>query len=213
MSGSHFFRDSAGGDSPVHRLPAGAKLAATLAFAVVVVLVPASRAAWLAAPFVLVAAVARASRVPPRAFFARLAIAQPFVLGVALLALFQPDGLRAFAIVAAKSTLCVAATQLLAQTTRLHDLLPALRRARVPEALVLAIALLHRYLFVVVDESRRMRRARAARTWTTSPSSHRSLRSRAGAWRALASIVATSFVRSLARAERVAIAMRARGAS
>jgi cobalt/nickel transport system permease protein len=133
---------------------------------------------------------------------ARVGIAQPFVLGVAVLALFQGRGLAVFLAIALKATACVAAVQLLAATTRFDDLLVVLRRARIPEALVSTLALLHRYLFVLVEESSRMRRARRARTW------------RAGlweTWKALASVIAVSFVRSLARAERVSAAMRARG--
>jgi cobalt/nickel transport system permease protein len=73
---------------------------------------------------------------------------------------------------------------------------------RVPRALVVALGLLDRFLHVLLEESRRMRRARAARTWR---------RGRWVAWRFLASVVAVSFIRSMARAERVAVAMRARG--
>jgi cobalt/nickel transport system permease protein len=202
MSGAHFLRSYADGDSRIHRLPAGAKLAATLLFAAVVVAVPVEQLSLLALPLVAVTAAAIASRVPLSVFLARIALAQPFVLGVAVLTLFQHRGLTVFLAVAAKSTACVAATQLLAQTTRFHDVLATLRRARVPSALVVTLALLHRYLGVVIEESRRMRRARAARTWRAS---------RWGMWTALSSVIAVSFVRSLARAERISVAMRARG--
>jgi cobalt/nickel transport system permease protein len=202
MSGVHAFASYAEGNSPVHRLPAGAKLAATLLFAIGVASIPVVDTGYLALPLGAVVAAAIASRVPLSVFLARIALAQPFVLGVAILALFQHRGLAAFASVVAKSTACVAATQVLAHTTRFHDLLGALRRARVPAVLVVTLALLQRYLAVVIDESRRMRRARAARTWQTS---------RWNTWTALSSVIAGSFVRSLARAERISVAMRARG--
>lgn len=202
MSGAHLLRSYADGDSRIHRLPAGPKLVLTLLFAIAVVLVPVDRVALLALALAAVAAGAVASRVPARVFLARVALAQPFVLGVALLALFQHQGLAVFVSVALKSTACVAATQLLAHTTRFHDILGALRRSRVPAALVVTLALLHRYLGVVLEESRRMQRARAARTWR---------RSRWRVWTMLSTVIAVSFVRSLARAERISVAMRARG--
>jgi cobalt/nickel transport system permease protein len=202
MSGTHLLRSYAHLDSPIHRLGAGTKLLITVLFVVGVVLVPVAHPLWIGPAIGLLVGVVLVARLPPSAFLARLALAQPFVLGVAVLALFHGRGLAVFAALALKSTACVAAAQLFAHTTPFYDLLEALRRARLPSALVLTLALLHRYLFVVIDESRRMRRARAARTWQSSGWS---------TWKSLASVVAVSFVRSTARAERIAIAMRARG--
>jgi cobalt/nickel transport system permease protein len=216
MSGSHGSalaaarRSCAGMDSPVHRAPASLKLLATLVLVTGVALVPAPNAVWTVAALALVAGVVRVARIPLSVFVSGLALAQPFVLGVAVLALFQGRGLTVFAALAIKSTACVAAVQALALTTRFDDLLDALRRARLPRALITTLALLHRYSFVLVDESMRMRRARMARTWPrrtwTSPWSRR-----AAAWTALSSVIAVSFVRSVTRAERIATAMRARG--
>jgi cobalt/nickel transport system permease protein len=138
--------------------------------------------------------VGRAAGVPVSAILLRLAVVQPFVLSVALLALFQGRGLTVFAAIALKTTTCVAALQLLSHTTPVSDILRAMTTS--------ALGLLDRFLHVLLEESRRMRRARAARTWR---------RGRWVAWRFLASVVAVSFIRSMARAERVAVAMRARG--
>src|SRR5580658_9745909 len=181
MSGTHLLRSYAHLDSPIHRVRAATKLLITLLFVVGVVLVPVAHPLWTCAAIALLVAVVLAARLPLSAFLARLAV---------------------FAALALKSTACVAAVQLFAHVTPFYDLLEVLRRARVPSALVLALALLHRYLFVVIEESRRMRRARRARTWQASGWS---------TWKSLASVIAVSFVRSTARAERISIAMRARG--
>jgi cobalt/nickel transport system permease protein len=191
-------------DSPVRRLPAVVKLGSAFVFVAAVALVPATRWAWAAAALLLVFAVAVAARVALRGVLARLAMAEPFVLGLAVLTLFQGRGLVLFTAVVLKSTACVGALQLFARTTPLSDLLDLLRRARLTGSFVIALALAHRYLFVLAEESRRMRRARRARTWHTS---------RASEWRALSSVVAVSFVRSVTRAERTATALRARGLS
>jgi cobalt/nickel transport system permease protein len=177
-------------------------MAAAFGLVLGLALVPVPRAAWVLPVLVALGFAARAARIPVSAFVARVAMAEPFVLGVAVLSLFQGRGVAVFLAVALKSTTCVAAVQLLAHTTPFQDILAVLRRARIPEVLVLTLGLLHRYLFVLLDETQRMRRARAARTWRSG---------RWEAWRALSSVVAVSFIRSAARAERIYAAMRARG--
>jgi cobalt/nickel transport system permease protein len=204
MSGLHRLQTRALLDSPLRRVPAPIKLLAVLAFVTGLALVSPANMVGIELALVLVLAVAIIARVPLSTLLAHLALAQPFALGVAVLALFQGRGLLVFAALAIKSTACVTALQLLAFTTPFSELLDALRRARIPESLVLTLSFLHRYLFVLVEESRRMRRARLARTWR--PSLWAS-------WQALSSVIAVSFVRSVARAERIAVAMRARGCS
>jgi cobalt/nickel transport system permease protein len=167
-----------------------------------VALVPADHVALTLAAFVVVMAVARWATIPWSALFVRLALAQPFVLGVAVLALFQGRGLNAFVAVALKSTVSLSALQLLVHTTPFEALLDASRRARLPRSLVLVLTLMHRSLFLLIEESKRMQRARAARSFRGG---------RAGTWRAHASVIAVSFIRSVSRAERMATAMRARG--
>jgi cobalt/nickel transport system permease protein len=67
---------------------------------------------------------------------------------------------------------------------------------------VTTLALLYRYLFVLVDEAERMHRARLARTFD---------RRRVSVWRMLGTVVGQLFVRSSERAERIYAAMCARG--
>ncbi len=188
--------------SPVHRLSAAVKCAAALAFVGGVILLP--RAAWgayAAAGAALVVAAAL-SRVPWRRLLLRLLAVEPFALGVAALSLLQPHGVRAFAGILARSTLCLFAMVLLSATTRFSDILRVLWSVRVPSLLVTTLALMHRYLFVLAEESLRMRRARASRTFTAS---------RRRAWKSAASVAGQLFVRSTERAERIYAAMGARG--
>ena len=202
MSGVHRLRSYEHLDSPVHRAPASIKLVGALLLVLAIALVPVARAGWVLGVLAALAGLALAARVPLSAFIARVAIAEPFVLGVAVLSLFQGRGVAVFLAVVLKSTTCVAAVQLLAHTTPFQDVLAVLGRARFPSVLVHTLGLLHRYLFVLVEETQRMRRARAARTWQPA---------RWGAWKALSTVIALSFVRSAARAERIYVAMRARG--
>lgn len=186
----------------MHRLPAGAKLAAALAVVLLVVLLP--RTAWAAhaAVAVVLAMVAWGGRLDLRRLLLRLALLEPFVLGVALLALLRPGGTLLFLSMLTKATLCLACMVLLTATTRFSDLLAVLWRARVPPLLVTTLALMHRYLFVLLEEVERMQRARRSRTFATG---------RASAWRGSAQVAGQLFVRTSERAERVYLAMCARG--
>jgi len=188
--------------SVVHALPAGAKLGVALACILLLVMLP--RTAWLAYLGVALGllAVAIASRVPLRQLLLRLALMEPFVLGVALLALLGPDGTRVFAGMLVKSTLCLGVMVLLTATTRFSDLLAVLWRLRVPALLVTTLALMHRYVFVLLEEMERMRRARRSRTFRAD---------RVAAWRGSAQVAGQLFIRTSERAERVYLAMCARG--
>jgi cobalt/nickel transport system permease protein len=188
--------------SAIHRLPAGVKAGAALAFVLAVVLLP--RASWAAyaGAAVLLLLLAALSRLPAAALARRLLLLEPFALGVAVLSLLQPDGLRVFAATLARSTLCLFCMVLLTGTTRFSAILRVLWRIRVPSLLVTTLALMHRYLFLLAQEAGRMQRARRSRSYVDG---------RASAWRSSASVVAQLFVRSSERAERIYSAMCARG--
>jgi cobalt/nickel transport system permease protein len=189
-------------DSPVHRAPPAVKLA--VAFVAVVATAFLPRHAWLplAGVLAVLLAAAAASRIPWRFLARRVLWLEPFALGVALLALLQPGGLALFGFLLARSTVCLFAMVLLAGTTPFADILRLLRRARVPLLLVTTLSLMYRYLFVLVDESGRMRRARASRTFE---------RRRSRDWRTLATVAGQLFIRSTERADRIWAAMCARG--
>ena len=186
-------------DSPVHRLPAGVKLSAALLLVLSLVLAPLPAGAWLA---LLLVTVAFLSRLPWGFLLRRVLLLEPFVLGIALLALFQPNGLKVFAAIAVRSTLCLFTMVLLSNTTPFSELLNVLKRVRVPALLVTTLALMYRYLFVLVDEAERMQRARACRTFD---------RRRWHGWKTLGTVAGQLFVRSTERAERIYAAMLARG--
>ena len=189
-------------DSAVHRLAAWVKLAAAATLVGVVVLVPLGAGMVYGACGAFLVAVAALSRVPARQLALKVLLLEPFVVGVAALALLQSGGTRIFAAMLVKSTVCLFTMVLLASTTRFSDILRVLWRLRVPALLVTSLALMYRYLAVLVDESVRMARARRSRTFTAE---------RAAAWRASASVAAQTFVRSSERAERIYAAMVARG--
>jgi cobalt/nickel transport system permease protein len=101
-----------------------------------------------------------------------------------------------------KSNLCVLTMLLLTWTTPFHEILAVLRRMRLPSVMLTTLALMYRYLPVLGEETRRMERARASRTF---------LKSRRLAWHNVAAIIGRLFIRSADRAERIYLAMCARG--
>ena len=102
-----------------------------------------------------------------------------------------------------KSFLCVLTLLALTATTRFTLILKALHSMKVPAVLVLLLSFLYRYLFVLCDQTTRMRRSRDAR----SPG-----RPRTG-FHTATSMIGSLFLRTYTRAERVYQAMLARGYS
>jgi cobalt/nickel transport system permease protein len=189
-------------DSSIHRLPAALKLFATFCLITAVISVPFSHYWYFVIAAVLLLGVAAATTIPWRFIGGRLLLLEPLALGIALMALLQENGGMIFLSIAVKSTLCLTTVILLSNTTPFSSLLETLRRARVPGLLITILALMYRYLFVLIDEAERLHRARESRTFTAS---------RRSRWRSLASLIGQLFVRSTERSERIYAAMTARG--
>ncbi|MGO8838843.1 MAG: cobalt ECF transporter T component CbiQ [Limisphaerales bacterium] len=189
-------------DSPVHRLPAAPKLGLALVIIVTTVLAPVQWQAWFIGVAVLLVLMAWLSQLPLFFLFRRVLMLSPFVLGVVLVNAFQPVGRANWLGVAFKSVLCLLTVILVSNTTAFSQILRVLKSIRVPALLITTLALMHRYLFVLMDEAERMRRARAARTFTRGRRFH---------WNTLATVVGQLFIRASERAERIYDAMCARG--
>ena len=189
-------------DSPIHRLPTIVKLLGALGVVTASVSVSFTHP-WF---FVMVAGLllilSAFTTIPWRFIFGRLVLLEPFALGIALMALLQENGGMLFLAILVKSTLCLLTVILLSNTTPFASLLQTMKRLGVPRLLVTILALMYRYLFVLIDEAERLNRARASRTFSAS---------RTKKWHLLASLIGQLFVRSTERAERIYAAMTARG--
>ncbi|MCP9944114.1 cobalt ECF transporter T component CbiQ [Streptomyces somaliensis] len=196
-------------------MPAHTKIVAVLGFVLVVVSTPRGAVWAFGAYALLLAAVARAARVPAGYLLKRLAIEIPFVAFAFLMPFVVPGetvavlgvplsvpGLWDAWNVLAKGTLGVAASVLLAATTELRDLLLGLRRLRLPPALVQIASFMIRYGDVITDEMRRMSVARRSRGFEARGVRH---------WGVLAKSAGALFIRSYERGERVHLAMVSRG--
>ncbi|MFD6417392.1 cobalt ECF transporter T component CbiQ [Streptomyces sp. NPDC060194] len=203
------------GVSPVHELPPHCKLAAVLAFVLVVVSTP-REAVWAFGLYaVALAGVAALARIPAGHLLKRMLVEIPFVafavllpfvatgpktevLGLAL----SENGLWGAWNVLAKGTLGVAASVILASTTELRALLLGLQRLKLPPLLVQIASFMLRYGDVITDELRRMSVARRSRGFEATGVRH---------WGVLAKTAGALFIRSYERGERVHLAMISRG--
>lgn len=212
MSGIHFgsshfspieIRKSASRPTlPFSWMPPAWKLLLLLGLIVTTIAAPLHFWFWHVGFAAFLAAVAVASRVPLRPLLVRLLMLAPFVAGAALaVALHRGNG-PSWQTVAIRGILCVTAVSLFAAVTPLGALPGILRKLKVPSLLVTTLTLMHRYLFVLTTESERMRRARASRTLA---------RNRRFTWLLSADVIGRLFVRASERAERIYLAMCARG--
>lgn len=209
MAGGHGGRGALGagleavaaGDSPVHRLDARAKIVGLIGLVVVAVTTPVGRWWAFAAYGLVLVAVASVARLPVRHTLSRMLVEVPFLVAAALVPFTHPDGIAFGATLAAKTTLGTLAMVLLSSTTPFPSLLGGFERLRAPRVILLTVSFMWRYLHVLTEEFARMRLARDAR----------SIGRRSLLTDGTARLVATLFVRSLERGERVYLAMVGRG--
>lgn len=88
-------------------------------------------------------------------------------------------------------------------TTPFSLLLEAMRKLGLPKLLAMQLGFLYRYIFVLIDEAMRVRRARDFRGAASAKASRRLA--------AAGAIIGSLFVRTLERSERIHVAMCARG--
>lgn len=211
MSGIHFGAShahphaTAAGPRPdglLQRLPAGPKFAALLVLVVGTAVLPVAWIWWHGLVAALLVGAILVGRVPVRPLLWRLLCFAPFVAGAAVASAWHGEAGPGWRAVALRGGLCLSTVVVFGAVTPFAALPGLLKRAGVPTLLVTTLALMHRYLFVLADEAQRMQRARASRTL---------VRPRRFAWVLPAEIVGRLFVRASERAERIYLAMCARG--
>lgn len=213
-------------ESAVHRADARIKIIATVGFILALSLLPVGSFIALGAAWLALAALSLAAKVGPVRMVRASFVALPFA-GAAVPLLFTKDGdaigtlnfglfsltatwpgLVAVTTILAKSWVSVQAATMLVFTTRFHDLMHGFERLHLPRLMVAIISLMYRYLAVLMGESSRMMRARAARSASLPGAKRPSVR-----WQAsvVGNMVGALFLRSYERSERVYVAMQARG--
>ncbi|MGD9014508.1 MAG: energy-coupling factor transporter transmembrane component T [Candidatus Omnitrophota bacterium] len=200
----HSFSDQfANLDSCLSRLSVRFKILFCLVFVVLIVLTPIRMKYAFTLYGIFVIWLIFASKIHLLFFLKRLLSILPFVILVVVsIPFIQQDGWIIFISCILKSILIILSLILLIQTTRFNHLLNELRNLRVPGLIIMLLSFMYRYLFVVEDEILRKKRAldlRSAgkRDWKIMKST--------------ANMLGSLFIHTYERAERIYLAMCARG--
>ena len=202
------------GPTNLHRLHPVVKIVVTLFFAAAVTSFHKYEIAGLLPLFFYPVAVIALGNLPGRRLLQRLLLVSPVVL---LIGLFNPlfdrtphnvagffiitGGWLSFISLTLKLALTTTAALLLMATTTLPAIAAALRQLGLPRPLVVQLLLLHRYLFVLLEEVGRIVQACELRA---APG-------KGLPFRAWGSLLGQLLLRTVSRAERIYQAMRCRG--
>lgn len=195
-------------ESPIHKLDARIKFLVTLGFIVALVAIPSGSFNVFAIYFTLLLAfLVRLSHVPLRCLLYRSLHALPF-MAVILLTNFSHFLLRGgkdynfLTSSLMRSYFSILALALLSLTTSFPRLLHVFRQFNFPFIFVQAAELMYRYSFVLGNDMARMRFARDSRCYN-------------GKWigqtKVIGQMIGTFFLRNVYRAQRIYLAMLARG--
>jgi cobalt/nickel transport system permease protein len=201
-------------NSIIHRLDARAKVLVTLAFILCVVSVNRYELSSLLPYFIFPVAMASLSSLPPLFILRKVALFCPFVLAVAIfnpvfdreiLVRFGPWGISggwiSFASILTRSALTVGAAFILVGVTGFTAVCQALERLGMPQVFAVQMLFLYRYIFVLTEESGRAVLARELR----------SCGKKGHGISSFSSLVGHLLLRTWQRAERIHMAMLARG--
>ena len=219
MSSAHRTTGTGRGQPAVRSTLSGlapeAKLVGLIAFLVVVAVTPPSQPWALAGQAVVAVGVAAAALVRPRDIVRRLVIDLPLVVLAATIAIagsgprvhvagisLSRAGLQVGLALLAKATIGIVVVSAVAAATTASQTVSGLRRLRLPAWLCDLVALTVRQVQVLGDELGRVRLASSVRAGT---------RGRRGEWSSLARSLGVLFVRGIERADRLQIALAARG--
>ena len=206
-------------ESAITRLPPVVRLLGTVTVAVGVALLPLG--AWLQMGLfgTIVLTATAVAGVPFTTLARRMLGPMAFVMAAsALLLVVVPGepvaalgwlqvtdaGLLRFGSALGRGAVALAAAVLLVSTTRFPDLVHALRQLRLPRAVTSALGLAYRFVYILVDEVERMRRAARARNAGSGAATKRAV---------LVGIASALLTRTFDRGERTYRSMLARGYS
>lgn len=204
----------ANGDTAIHRLDARAKVLVTIVFIICVVSYNRYELTALFPFLVFPAVMVALSGLPPLFIINKITLLCPFVLAVGI---FNPvfdreillqlgplgvsGGWISFASILVRSALTVGAAFILVGVTGFTAVCQALERLGMPQVFAVQLLFLYRYIFVLTEESGRATRARELR----------SCGKKGQGIRSFGSLVGHLLLRTWQRAERIHMAMLARG--
>lgn len=203
-------------NTPIHRLDPRTKLLVTFAFIFTVISFPKHDLSGLVPLLFFPVFLMIAGEIPAGFILKKIMIVSPFALFIGIFnplldraPLLQVFGLPvsggwiSFASVMTKFLLTISAGLLLIATTSFPGVCNALRRLGLPEVFVAQLMFLYRYIFVLMEETMKIVRARDIRSFGN----------RGRDMKTFTSLVSMMFIRTMARSERIYQAMLSRGFS
>lgn len=204
----------ANGNSSIHRLDARAKVLVTLVFIICVVSYGRYELAPLFPFFIFPFVMVSLAGLPPLFIIKKIILLCPFILAVGM---FNPvfdreiilqlgtlkisGGWISYASILVRSVLTVGTAFILVGVTGFTSVCQALERLGMPQLFAVQLLFLYRYIFVLTEESGRASRARELR----------SCGKKGQGIRSFGSLVGHLLLRTWQRAERIHMAMLARG--
>lgn len=201
-------------DTFVHRLDPRAKLVATLLFLFTVISFSKYEIAALLPFFLYPMLLMTIGEIPFMFIFKKVILVAPFAVFIGI---FNPlldsgrvvifngltvsAGWLSFCSIMLKFTLTISTALLLIATTSFPSVCHALRQLKVPSLFVSQLSFLYRYIFVLMEETMRIVRARNMRSYGE----------RGKDIKTFVRIVGILFIRTVERAERIYFAMLSRG--
>ena len=200
----------------IHRLDPRTKVIATFAFIVTVVSFPKYEIAGLIPFFLFPAVIFSLGDIPVWFILKKVLIVSTFAIFIGI---FNPlfdtrvlynlfgisvsGGWISFSSILLKFFLTMCSALLLISTTSFPGICHALRKLGIPEIFISQLLFLYRYIFVLVEETLRMVRARDLRSFGK----------RGKGMSVFINLIGTLFMRTIERAERIYQAMLSRGFS
>jgi cobalt/nickel transport system permease protein len=200
-------------DTVVHRLDARVKVAATLVFVFMVISYPKYEVLSLVPFFLFPVLMVSLGDIPALFLVRKVLMVSPFAVFIGILnPVFDPGtvtvlgmtlsaGWVSFLSILVKFALTISAALILIATTSFPGVCGALRRFGVPALFVSQLLFLYRYLFVLLEETLRIVRARELRSFG----------GRGREAKVVVRIIGGLFLRTVERAERIYRAMLSRG--
>ena len=190
-------------NTPLHKIGPRIKIILVIIFLLIIIFTPIRQGI----PFLLYAAVLFSmiyiSKIPLKFIFKKMGEIIPFITIISLSTLFRSGGHILFFSCVIKAVMAMMLLLLLSSTTKFTQLLEALKCLKTPGLFINLLSFMYRYSFLLEDEFLATKRAYLSRN----VSSGKDFR----AIRALGNIVGTLFIHAYERAERVYLAMCARG--
>jgi len=189
--------------TPLHSVRPKAKAIFYFIILVAIVFSPIEHSFLFLSYGIFVALLIIISKIPLKFFLKRIIQILPFIVIISLASLFRKDANQCFLSCTTKSFLAVSLTLVLSATTKFTQLLEALKELRVPSLFIRILSFMYRYSFLLEDEFLRTKRAYESRAADSRNNFRKA--------RAFGNIIGVVFVHTYERAERIYLAMCARG--